>query len=148
MRTHPSTVLSVPAGKSYDFIFEHLIYSCPVAPAYEYKDAELIAFRRASGHMEQVLTIGKIHTLRPEDIDAEYSIREEERARISAYITVARKSGVLDKGDSFRFYILGDEPVAMLPHRPAPKSPLKGAAYFRLADLTSGNPAVVPFLVG
>jgi hypothetical protein len=137
-------VLSVPAGKIYDLIFEHLIYSCPGSPAYQYADTELITFRTAAGRMAQILKIQKIYTVRPEDLAAEFSIPEDHRTRIAAYITAARKSGVLEKPGVYRFYILDDEPVATLPHRPTPKTQIKGAAYFTMTQLTSGAPIVVP----
>ena len=137
-------VLSVPAGRSYDLILEHFIYSCPDTPAYAYDDTELIAFRTAEGHMEKLFRINRIVGFDPRDIEATYDVPQNIRERISGYLTVAANCGILDTTGRYRFYILNEDGVKPLPHAPRASERLKGAHYFTHAELTAGRVIVTP----
>lgn len=137
-------VISVPAGKSYAIINQHLIYSCPAA--YTYKSTPLITFRTAppAAKMEKVFTIEQIVSANPTDIEGTCKVEPDLRSRIATYVSAARPAGVLNRPGIYRFYILSRSNVLMLPHAPKPDEPSKGLLYFSLGDLQSGNPTVTP----
>src|SRR5205823_9277679 len=102
----PPTVLSVPAGKTYAIICDHLVYSCPAA--YTYKPTSMICFRTAppACKMERVFTIQQIVEADPRDIPGTSNAESLVRSRIAAYVSDARPSGVLAKPGPYRFYLL------------------------------------------
>src|SRR5689334_11848642 len=105
-------VLSVPAGKTYDLILEHFIYSCPDDSRYAYDDSDLITFRRADGTMERLFKIARVVQAVPMDIHATYGLPVGLQERIAGYISVARNKRVIqDPGQPFRFYILEEDDV-------------------------------------
>jgi hypothetical protein len=137
-----SIVLSVPAGKSYDLVLEHFIYSCPIS--YNYRSTDLITFRTAEGLMEKLFTISRVVKLNPLDIDASFGVPDEILQRIRGYLGVAQNRGVLDRPGEYRFYLLDEESAICLPHQPRARTRLQGAAYFQKCSLLSGERYVNP----
>jgi hypothetical protein len=139
------TVLSVPTGKSFDLVMEHLIYSCPDTPPYAYEQTELITLRTAEDKMEKIFHIKKVVRCPPMDVEATYEIPIPIRKRLMGYIPVAQHRGILtNPRQPYRFYILDEDGFTRLPHTPHTATRSKGAVYFTLAELTAGRPIVVP----
>jgi hypothetical protein len=137
-------VLSVPAGKSYDLILEHFVYSCP--DNYQYDETRVITFRTAQDRMERLFSIGQVIRLDPRDIDAAFEVPTQIRERIKGYISVAHSRGILEAVGPYRFYILAEDAVVELLHAPRTRDHLKGAHYFTTAELTSGTELVSPLV--
>jgi hypothetical protein len=141
---HLDPVLSVPAGKTYDLILEHFIYSCPDTEPFKHESTNFITFRTAEGKMERIFGILGTVTLNPIDIEATFSIPEDLRDRIKGYVGVARNRGVMKHDGEYRFYILRDDAVVDLPHTPSTLERLPGPAYFTIDELTRGDQTVTP----
>ena len=80
-----ATVLSVPAGLTYDLVLEHFIYSCPDRVPWTYDPTDLITFRTAEGNMEKLFNIERVVSAIPADIQTRYEIAEPIRDRIAGY---------------------------------------------------------------
>jgi hypothetical protein len=139
-------VLSVPAGKSYDLILEHFIYSCPDNKNYQYDETELVTFRTVEGKMEKLFRIARVIRLDPRDVDAAFEVPSDFRERIKGYISVATNRGILQTEGPYRFYILDEEAVSNLAHAPHARQRLEGDHYFSRAELASGKAVVAPLL--
>src|SRR5258706_9562546 len=137
------TVLSVPAGLTYDLVLEHFIYSCPDRSPWKYDPTDLMTFRTAEGNMEKVFKIERVVSANPADIQTTFQIPEPIRDRITGYIQVAHHTGVMSEPGPYRFYILQEDPEP-LPHAPHTKTRSKGAVYFTRGELTAGNVVVNP----
>ena len=55
MNYYEKEVLSIPAGKSIDFVKKHLIYECPNTTLYNYKKSIFICFRESGGGQMDML---------------------------------------------------------------------------------------------
>jgi len=135
-------ILSVPAGKSYDLILKHKIYSCPDTDRYEYVVTNFMTFRSAEGWMERVFTIIAVHTVNPEFVSEARDLAPDSRNRIIAYCQEATHVGVLKHEGDYRFYFV--EAHSALPLKPSTEPRPPGAAYYYYRELR-GNQAVVPF---
>ena len=133
-------VLSVPAGKTYDLILKHFIYSCPDLPAWFYKPTEFIAFRTAEDYMERIFNIAQVIKVNPLNIATASELSESIRIKIRNYIDDAKPRSVMEKSGNYRFYILHEKDVVKLPHSPHTKDRLQGAHYFSFKQLTSDVP--------
>lgn len=130
-------VLSVPAGKTYDLILTHRIYSCPDLPPWTYPSTQLIAFRTAEGFMEKVFEIAKVVTVNPFDIDSALNLPVSTKSRIKDYIGEASPRGVMAESGNYRFYFLDSTNVVDLPHAFHTNERLTGVHYFPLKQLMS-----------
>ena len=135
-------VLSVPAGKTHDWILQHKVYSCP--EEYCYPEAKHFAPRDAKGDIHVVFKIDSVHSANPFDIDAE-NLPEHARRRISGYISaVQHKKGILDNGGSYRFYLLSECEEGHLNPPAKTRTRLTNACCFDFEELVSKKPFVEP----
>jgi hypothetical protein len=121
-------VLSVPAGRTYEIIHQHFIYSCPTT--YTYKpNVRLITFRTAPPEtaMRTVLEIQKVVEADPTDTEKMCIASRATEARIANYVAAARQTRAFDQPGRYRFYLLASTPVAVLAHAPRTAEPQKGA---------------------
>ncbi len=137
-------VLSVPAGRSYDLVMEHAVYSCPDSKNYRYRRTRLITFRTAEGWMEVIYRIAVVHRADPRNLDAARAIPQPARERIRAYLVGAKTRRILVTPGSYRFYLLDENSGCRLSHKPRTARRLPGDAYFHFGDLTKGDRLVVP----
>ena len=141
----PEMVLSVSAGETYHLILEHFIYSCPDDNGHRYDDTEFIAFRQGDGTMTRLFRIEQEVRIVPAEVLTASSLPDGLRERIVGYLSVARNRGIIETPQRpYRFYVLNEEEVEELPHRPHTEPRSQGAIYFDRAELKAGRSVVKP----
>jgi len=140
MKYYEKEILSIPAGKSIDFIRKHNVHACPDTRGYQYKDAIFLTFRESGGVMEKLYKIEKVIKLDPNSPSLESELRELEFSeRIQGYISERKEKWVFGTNCKYRFYILSETNQIILKHEPKPKISSQGHRYFTLSQIFSGE---------
>ena len=94
--------------------------------------------------MEAVFPIGKVYVFSPNSPIPD-SVMAKDRESVRQYIEIRLKKGLFPEPDQqYRFYMLPDEGVVNLPHRPRLERNIAGHCYFTLGELRRGTKVVTP----
>lgn len=101
-------VISIPASKTFDIIYEHEVYAHPnVEKGYSFKKALYYTFRKTGGFMEKIYVVAKTFMLNPknpEEID-NLEISDEEKKRVKGYIRDINLRWQFYYDGEYKFYI-------------------------------------------
>jgi len=141
MNYYEEEVLSIPAGKSIEFIKNHNIHSCPDNKrGYSYKDSIFMAFREKGSVMDRLYKVDQVIILNPNSPSIDKEILDTKyHERLKGYIDERKQNWEFSSESKYRFYILSDSNQIVLKHKPKPKSSSQGHRYFTLSEILSGN---------
>lgn len=76
MNFYDIEILSIPAGRSIDYIEKYYFYECPITYSYGKKHPLYVAFRKGNSHgrIERLYKIKNIYSLSFNDVDAIHSL--------------------------------------------------------------------------
>lgn len=136
-------VLSIPAGDSIQYIYNHSVHAHPDLPnGYRYKPTTYVSFRKKGGVMERLYKVEKVLILDPFDKTKleSFKLENHQRNQINNYIDERIfQYGFGSPGELYKFYIM--KPEKELPHKPAcPR--IQGHTYFTIDELLSGKQIV------
>jgi len=136
-------VLSVSAKDSFRLFKRHLIHAHPAdRPGYTFKPAKYLTIRDDDNSMHAIYQLDddKIIEANPfQDLHSQ-SIPNNLVDRLQEYIEDRNKVYVFGfKNQIYRFYILSEDGMIELPHRPRKHGLRSHGAYFTLNELTSGK---------
>lgn len=137
MNSRDPIVISVPAGRTYDLIPKHCIYSCPDKASWHFDDEGLIAFRDTQGFMDEYHHITQMVILNPQEVESSLHVPPELRSRIAGYLQDVRPRGAIEELGDFRFYILSVQAPVSLVFGKAICGRPSGWIPLRLSHLTS-----------
>jgi hypothetical protein len=144
----PHEVLSVPVvKKSANWVQKFHVHACP--DSYKYEPTKYITFRQPNGgEMKALYPIGTIYIFSPKDPIPD-KVAPEDIDTLKAYIQERfekrHSDDVIvdtDPNQPYRFYMLPNEGVKELLHRPKPAKNNAGHRYYSEAELTSGKKEV------
>lgn len=144
MKTYEEDVLSIPAGKTYEFIKKFGVYKCPDTKAYRHKKSLFLTFRRGRGGvMSDLYPLKAVYILEPdvgEDEVRKLDIPKEDQDAIIAY--QKEEQGIEPSDGLHKFYILDKENIVPLPKPAKPQKVGRKHIYYRLCDILKGGDLV------
>ncbi len=152
-------VLTVPTGRTFDYIRSFDVHACPNKKGYNYKPTQYMACRGEGGVIERVydLNPAKTHIFlldpilpegqRNEIIDRQ-PIDDEAKGRVKAYVQRRLRDGEFEGLGSgpFRFYVFSMAGSTSLPNKPYPARTAQNQRYFYLNELRNKQGAVEPII--
>lgn len=144
MNFYEQEVLSVSAGKTFNIIKKYNIHACP--SSYSYQSPIFITFRnKGGGNMDTLYKIDDILLLNPHD-SSYRTVLENSKLKYSKrlldYIEERKSKWKFEKNEEYRFYVLSENELISLKHRPRPSVNNQGQRYYTLAEMLSGKPEV------
>ncbi|WGZ92696.1 MAG: hypothetical protein QJT81_12580 [Candidatus Thiothrix putei] len=147
MNYYEKEVLSIPAGKSIDFVKKHLIYECPNTTPYNYKKSIFICFRESGGgQMDMLYKLDEIVIFDRADEDStdrlyDLDLNKRTIERLKNYIadTNYQHSSDVEK----KLYILSENKNIKLKHLPRPERNNAKYTYYSLHEIL-GKEIVTP----
>ena len=140
--TSANMVLSVPVGETGHFVGNYRVHACP--DNFSYRPTEYLTFRKSGGVMSEMFRISENLTLILDPFDdAAINVHASEHYfdRLKGYIGSRRRQQSFSN-EPYRFYILNEDDLTSLPHKPAMLANSQGHCYFTADDLTSGSKIV------
>lgn len=140
--TPANMVLSVPVGETGHFVGSYRVHACP--DNFSYRPTEYLTFRKSGGFMSEMFRINDNQTLVLDPFDdaaINLHVSEHFFDRLKGYIGSRRRQQSFSN-EPYRFYILNEDNVTSLPHKPAMLANSQGHCYFTADDLTSGSKIV------
>ena len=147
MHYYEKEVLSIPAGKSIEFVKKHLIYECPNTKPYNYKKSIFICFRESGGgQMDMLYKLDEIVIFDRADqdsIERLYDLDLDKRTieRLKNYVadTSHQHSSDVEK----KLYILSEKKNIKLNNSPRPERNNVKYTYYSLHEIL-GKEVVTP----
>lgn len=137
-------VLSVSAGDTVELVDKYGIHAHPVKKGYNYRDTNVITFRRSHGGvMENVYLIKKKFVLEMKNWNYQLEVlnlSEEHKVKIKNYIIDRYRVFDFDKAAKYKFYILEHE--IKLSNKPRPVRNNTGGRYYTISDLINSEGTV------
>ncbi|MDG5786150.1 hypothetical protein QA612_01510 [Evansella sp. AB-P1] len=135
-----SKVLSIPAGKTFQIIEDHLVHAFPNTQ--KYKLESYVTFRKQHSIMTDLYTVENAVVFDPNHDEIDYvtkDVGKEEKERITAYVKDRKMSKMgFDKPDTpYVFWLLKWE--LSLPHEPRPEKGNPTHVYYNYEELVNGD---------
>lgn len=130
MNFYDIEILSIPAGRSIDYIKNYFFYECPITHSYGKKHPLYVAFREGKNHgrIERLYKIKNIYTLSFNDVDAIRSLGSMENdPNIVEYIEAYKKDFKPGDGEKWFFLLDKDESIE-LPYPVEYRDSIRGMA--------------------
>lgn len=130
MNFYDIEILSIPAGRSIDYIENYFFYECPITHSYGKKHPLYVAFRKGKNHgrIERLYKIKNIYSLSFNDVDAIRSLGSMENdPNLVEYIEAYKEE--FNPGDGEKWFFLLDKVESIeLPYPVEYRDSIRGMA--------------------